>query len=50
MAKSFRPQGLWPARLLHPWASVLDWLPFPSPVDLPDPGLLYCKECNVRGV
>ena len=32
-----RPHGLWPARLLCPWDSP--GLPFPSPGDLPDPGI-----------
>ena len=36
------PMDLWPIRLLCPWifsARILEWLPLPSPGDLPDPGM-----------
>ena len=40
---SLRPRGLWPARLRYPWgpSSQEHWseLPFPSPGDLPNPGI-----------
>ena len=43
--------GLQPTRLLCPWVSqtrVLEWVPCPSPGDLPDPGiepgLLHCRQ------
>ena len=46
MCDSWRPRGLQPTRLLHPWDSPEDWsrVPFPSPGDLPDPGLLHCRQ------
>ena len=40
---SLQPHGLWPARLLCPWGFSRQehWsgLPFPSPGDLPNPGI-----------
>jgi len=44
MSDSLRPHGLWPTRLLHPWDSPgknteVGGLPFPSPGDLPYPGI-----------
>ena len=36
------PHGLQPARLLCSWDSpgrILEWVPFPSPGDLADPGI-----------
>ena len=36
---SFQPQGLQPARLLCPWQEHWSGLLFPSPGDLPDPGI-----------
>ena len=42
---SLRPHGLYAARLLCPWDSGFfwqeywNWLPFPSPGDIPDPGI-----------
>ena len=40
---TLRPHGLWPTRLLRPWdfsrQEYWSGLPFPSPGDLPDPGL-----------
>ena len=42
---SLQPRELWPARLLSvhgiSQARILEWveLPFPSPGDLPDPGI-----------
>ena len=42
MSDSFRPHGLWPARLLCMGFSRQEYwngLPFPSPEDLPDPGI-----------
>ena len=40
----FAPRGLWPTRLLSPWgpqARMLEWVPLPSPGDLPDLCLTY---------
>ena len=34
-----QPHGLWPARLLCPRQESRSGLPFPSPGDLPDPGI-----------
>ena len=37
-----RPHGLQPPRPLCPWtyqARILEWVAFPSPGDLPDPGI-----------
>ena len=38
-----RPHGLWPARLLCPWGfsrqEYWSGLPFPSPGNLPNPGI-----------
>ena len=46
MSDAFRPHGLYPARLLCPWNSpgrntgvFNEILPFPSPEDVPDPGI-----------
>ena len=41
MSDSLRPHGLWPTRLLCPWNSLgkNTGVPFPSPGDLPDPGI-----------
>ena len=42
MPDSLWPRGLEPARLLCPWifqARILEWLPFPLPGDLPNPGI-----------
>ena len=43
MSDSLRPHGLWPTRLLSPWdfpgKSTGNGLPFPSPGDLPNPGV-----------
>ena len=42
MSDSVRPRGLQPARLLCPWDSPgknTGVVPFPSPGDLPDPGI-----------
>ena len=43
MSDSLQPHGLQPTRLLCPWDFSLHeyWsgLPFPSPGDLPDPGI-----------
>ena len=43
MFNSLRPHGLQPTRLLCPWDFLMQeyWsgLPFPSPGDLPDPGI-----------
>ena len=49
---TLRPHGLWPTRLLRPWdfsrQEYWSGLPFPSPGDLPDPGLnpglLRCRQ------
>ena len=49
---TLRPHGLWPTRLLRPWdfsrQEYWSELPFPSPGDLPDPGLnpglLRCRQ------
>ena len=43
MFDSFQAHGLYPTRLLHPWnflgKSYQSGLPFPSPGDLPEPGI-----------
>ena len=44
MSNSLRPRGLYPTGLLHPWDSPgkntgVGGLQFPSPGDLPDPGI-----------
>ena len=43
MSNSLQPYGLLPARLLYPWdfsrQEYWSGLPFPSPGDLPDPGI-----------
>ena len=28
------------------WARILEWLPFPSPEDLPDPGLFLAEPMS----
>ena len=50
VSHSLQPYRLEPARLLCGilQARILEWLPFPSPEDLPDqesnPGLLHCRQ------
>ena len=39
MSDSLRPHGLQPARLLCPWQEHWSGLLFPSPGDLPEPGI-----------
>ena len=37
----------WFQLVLHPWlllARILEWLAFPSPEDLPNPGLPHCRR------
>ena len=42
MSAALQPHGLYPARFLCLWdflARTLEWVPFPFPRDLPDPGV-----------
>ena len=41
MSDSLQPHGLYPARLLHGilQARIPEWVLFPSPGDLPNPGM-----------
>ena len=47
---SLRPHGLSPTRLLCPWQGYWSGLPFPSPGDLPDPGIKTASPALAGGL
>ena len=53
MSNSLHPRGLQPARLLCPWdfpgKNTWSGLPFPSPGDLPDPGINHMSPALMGG-